>query len=108
MQAAASERGTLPGRCDGARAVRDTLRALGVYMDVFQHIPYERHGSIVADRCRDLHGNAVGVGRRAAGGLSEFDEQLHAARQGSGGHSMRPAAGSPAGWDGFIRRQPKR
>lgn len=54
------------------------LRAFGVYLIVFQHIPY--------DRARQLIGDAMGIEvstgtlkawvDRAAAGLTEFDEQL--------------------------------
>ena len=53
-------------------------RALGVYLAVFQHVPYERATLLIGD----LAGEQVSTGTqkgwvdRAAVGLTEFDEQL--------------------------------
>lgn len=55
-----------------------SLRALGVYLIVFQHIPYERARQLIFD----LMGVALSTGTlkawvdQAAGGLGEFDEAL--------------------------------
>lgn len=54
------------------------IRALGVYLCVFQHLPYER----ACQALRDLAGAAVSTGTlsewvaQAAAGLCEFDERL--------------------------------
>jgi len=54
------------------------LRALGVYLHVFQHIPYDRARQFILD----LAGAEVSTGTlkawvdQAAAGLTEFDEQL--------------------------------
>jgi transposase len=54
------------------------IRALGVYLHVFQHIPYDRARQVILD----LSGTEVSTGTlkawvdQAAGGLTEFDEQL--------------------------------
>lgn len=56
------------------------IRALGVYLHVFQHIPYDRARQVILD----LSGTEVSTGTlkawvdQAAGGLTEFDEQLRA------------------------------
>ena len=54
------------------------IRALGVYLHVFQHIPYDRARQVILD----LSGTEVSTGTlkawvdQAAGGLTEFDERL--------------------------------
>jgi transposase len=54
------------------------IRALGVYLCVFQHLPYDR----AAQALRDLAGAAVSTGTlsdwvaQAAAGLTDFDERL--------------------------------
>lgn len=54
------------------------IRALGVYLVVFQHLPYDRACQVL----RDLAGAAVSTGTLtgwvtwAAGGLTDFDERL--------------------------------
>ncbi|MGC8732793.1 MAG: IS66 family transposase [Halothiobacillaceae bacterium] len=54
------------------------VRALGVYLHVFQHIPYDRARQVILD----LSGTEVSTGTlkawvdQAARGLTEFDEQL--------------------------------
>ena len=54
------------------------LRALGVYLCVFQHLPYDRAAQALAD----LAGAAVSTGTltvwvaRAADGLGDFDDRL--------------------------------
>ena len=57
-----------------------SLRALGVYLHVFQHLPYDRARQTILD----LTGTDVSTGTlkawvdQAAAGLCEFDEQLRA------------------------------
>jgi transposase len=54
------------------------LRALGVYLHVFQHLPYDRARQLIFD----MTGSDVSTGTlkawvdQAAAGLTEFDEQL--------------------------------
>ncbi len=56
------------------------IRALGVYLHVFQHIPYDRARQVILD----LTGTEVSTGTlkawvdQAAAGLTDFDEQLRA------------------------------
>jgi transposase len=55
-------------------------RALGVYLVVFQHIPYERAARTLDDlaELRVSTGSLKAWVDQAAGGLTEFDEQLRA------------------------------
>lgn len=68
----------VPGRGAGADAVRPGVRALGVYLCVFQHLPYDRG----AQALRDIAGASVSPGSlnewvaQAADGLCDFDERL--------------------------------
>jgi transposase len=56
------------------------IRAFGVYLHVFQHLPYDRASRLLGD----LAGATVSTGtltswvRQAAAGLTEFDERLRA------------------------------
>ncbi len=67
-----------PGRGRGACAVRPVAAALGVYLIVFEHIPYDRTRQLIFD----LAGADLSTGTlkawvdQAAVGLTEFDEAL--------------------------------
>ncbi len=62
------------------RSTGQNLHAFGVYLIVFQHIPYERARDLICD----LIGPQVSTATlkawvdKAAQGLTDFDEQLRA------------------------------
>jgi hypothetical protein len=66
------------GRRPGGQEYGERIKALGVYLHVFQHIPYERACQLLLD----LAGVEISTGTlkawvdRAAAGLCEFDEEL--------------------------------
>lgn len=70
--------GRFPDGVTGRAQYGTSLRALGVYLHVFQHIPYDRARQLIAD----MTGAEISTGTlkawvdQAASGLSEFDEQL--------------------------------
>lgn len=70
--------GAFPGGVGAPTQYGPGIRALGVYLCVFQHLPYDRAGQALCD----LAGATVSTGTlsewvvRAAAGLTEFDERL--------------------------------
>lgn len=70
--------GAFPGGVGAPTQYGPGIRALGVYLCVFQHLPYDR----AAQALCDLAGATVSTGTlsewvaRAAAGLTEFDERL--------------------------------
>lgn len=70
--------GSFPGGVDAPVQYGPSLRALGVYLHVFQHIPYDRARQLIFD----MTGARVSTGTlkvwvdQAAVGLAEFDERL--------------------------------
>lgn len=70
--------GTFPDAAAAPTQYGPGIRALGVYLVVFQHLPYDRAGQAL----RDLASAAVSTGTltgwvtQAAGGLTDFDERL--------------------------------
>jgi len=72
--------GGFPGAVGAPTQYGPGIRALGVYLVVFQHLPYDRAGQAL----RDLAGAAVSTGTltgwvaQAAAGLTVFDERLRA------------------------------
>ena len=71
--------GSFPAAVGAPTQYGPGVRALGVYLHVFQHVPYER----ACQALRDLAGAAVSTGTltewvTAAAGLCDFDERLRA------------------------------
>lgn len=70
--------GSFPQGVDAPAQYGCSLRALGVYLHVFQHLPYDRARQLIFD----MTGAEVSTGTlkawvdQAAEGLTEFDEQL--------------------------------
>lgn len=70
--------GSFPDGVDAPAQYGHSLRALGVYLIVFQHVPYERAGQLIFE----LAGAALSTGTLkawvdgAAEGLTEFDAEL--------------------------------
>ncbi len=84
----------------------ERIKALGVYLHVFQHIPYERACQLLGD----LAGVEISTGTlvawvdQAAAGLCAFDEELRKLLSPSRlCASMRRAPGSPGASTGSTR-----
>jgi transposase/uncharacterized coiled-coil protein SlyX len=75
--------GSFPQGVDAPVQYGSGLHALGVYLHVFQHIPYDRARQLICD----ITGAEVSTGTlkawvdQAAEGLTEFDEQLRSLLQ---------------------------
>ena len=99
--------GRFPGGVAADTQYGCNLRAFGVYLVVFQHVPYDRARKLIGD----LIGAQISTAtlcswvQKAAAGLTEFDEQDCAACSSMSRlfTMTRPACASPSAWAGCIR-----
>lgn len=70
--------GSFPAGVDAPVQYGPEIRAFGVYVHVFQHIPYDRARQLIFDMtgAEISTGTLKGWVDRAAAGLADFDEQL--------------------------------
>ncbi len=100
---------SFPAGVTAPACYRPRIRALGVYLVCYQHLPYKRAAEILSDWARApiSVGSLQAFVAQGADGLERFLEEVRCQLEGADvAHSTRPADGSTERCHGSIARRP--